>query len=88
MPKNKRAQGLSALDAAVEVLRETKGPLHFRELTERMIKRGLWASEGKTPWASVQAQIAVEIQKLGSQSRFRRTGRGEFELSKAASAKR
>ena len=54
---------MKALDAAAVVLEEAHGPLHYREVTERMLARGLWTTAGKTPWDTVNARIAVDIRK-------------------------
>ena len=70
----------SALDAAAEVLRKAGGPLHHQELTRRMIESGLWVSSGKTPAATVQAQIAIEIKTKGERSRFQRVQPAVFGL--------
>lgn len=83
MPKNKR-DSLSALDAAAVVLRDSKAPLHFRELTQRMLDRRLWTSASRTPEASVQAQIAVDVERHGPKSRFRRVAPGTFAFNPKA----
>ena len=72
---------MSARDAAVEVLSESGEPLHYRVITERMLKRGLWTSSGKTPEATVNAQIVTEINDKGPGSRFVRTAPGTFALN-------
>ena len=72
---------MSALDAAVKVLEVAGKPLHYREITRRMLQSGLWATEGKTPEATVNAQLAVDIKKSGKASRFMRFGRGIFGLN-------
>ena len=68
----------TALEAAYEVLNEAEEPLHYEEVTRRMLERGLWQTRGKTPWATVNARIAVDIKELGQESRFLRVGRGIF----------
>ena len=49
---------MKALDAAAIVLKDANGPLHCREITERMLARKLWTTEGRTPWATVSARLA------------------------------
>lgn len=71
---------MNALDAAVAVLGEADGPLHYREITRRMLFKGLWTTSGKTPWATVNAQLAVEIKDKGRESRFVRTRSGMYAL--------
>ena len=72
---------MSALDAAATVLAETTEPLHYRELTERMLAQELWTTAGKTPWATVNALIAVDIKDRGNASRFVRVRPGWFALN-------
>jgi restriction system protein len=69
---------MSALDAAYEVLLAAGKPLHYREITQRMLDRGLWTSAGRTPWDSVNARITVDIKKNGDRSRFYRAAPGTF----------
>jgi restriction system protein len=71
----------TALDAVRRVLAEAKEPLHYKEITRRILKQGYWETHGKTPEATINAQIAVSIKHHGSQSPFRRVGRGTFELN-------
>ena len=77
---------MKALDAAAVVLEEAHGPLHYREVTERMLARGLWTTAGKTPWDTVNARIAVDIRKRGPSSRFVRVGPGRFALNAPSAA--
>lgn len=72
---------MSARDAAVEVLSAADEPLHYREITERILERDLWATSGKTPEATVNAQIVTEINSKGQESRFVRTAPGTFALN-------
>jgi restriction system protein len=71
---------MSALSAAETLLAETGTPLHYREITVRILERGLWGTEGKTPEATVNALLSVDIKKHGAQSLFQRTGEGVFAL--------
>ena len=71
---------MNALDAAVAVLGEAGCPLHYREITNRMLFKGIWTTRGKTPWATVNAQLSVEIADKGRESRFVRTGPGMYAL--------
>ena len=71
---------MNAIDAAVVVLQEAAGPLHYREITERMLAQNLWTTSGKTPWSMVNALIAVDIKDRGTNSRFVRVRPGHFAL--------
>ena len=77
---------MNAIEAAAIILRETDGPLHYREITERMLARSLWSTEGKTPWHTVRKQLAEDIKARGSASRFAQHGPGVFALSADAVA--
>ncbi|MBC6435851.1 hypothetical protein FM036_42515 [Nostoc sp. HG1] len=55
-------------------------PLDCGEITKRVIKQKLWISKGKTPWQTINAQLAVDIKKHGINSRFQRTGPSVFAL--------
>ena len=73
---------MNLLDAAVEVLRDagTEG-LHYKEITTRILSRGLWTTRGKTPWDTLTAQLSVDIRKHGDDSRFRRVSAGIYALN-------
>lgn len=71
---------MSVLDAAAKVLDAEGKSLRAGELTERMLVQGLWSSAGKTPTATVHAQLASDIKERGSESRFVRTALGTFGL--------
>ena len=72
---------MNALDAAAAVLAHVGAPLHYKEITERMLARELWTTSGKTPWATVGARIAVDIQERGLASRFVRASAGSYALN-------
>ncbi|MBN1193854.1 MAG: restriction endonuclease [Methanomicrobiaceae archaeon] len=69
---------MNLLDAAYQVLLAEDRPLHYREISQRMLELGLWSSGGKTPWNSVNAGIAMDIKKNGDDSRFYRAAPGIF----------
>jgi len=82
-PKGERKGG--ALDAAVQVLKTASGgPLGCKEMVERMLAKGLWKTNGRTPQATLHAAIIREVAAKGKDARFHKTGRGQFELSAAA----
>ena len=79
-PKVKRA---SALDSAVRVLAEAKGPLTCQQLVDTMAAKDYWKSkDGKTPANTLYAAIAKEINTKGKESRFQKVERGQFALAK------
>jgi restriction system protein len=71
---------MNSLDAAEQVLVESGVPVHYRDITKRILERGLWTTKGKTPEATVAANLSVDIQRHGDQSRFQRTGKGIYAL--------
>ena len=84
MPAKKKK--VSGLDAAVIVLREAGTPLNCGDITQKMLETGLWRTAGKTPANTLYSAIIAEIAKKGAASRFRKTDRGLFALTDAATA--
>ncbi len=77
---------MNVLDAVHTILGEAGQPLHYRDITERVVAGGLWKPGGKTPHATINAQLAADIKQHGADSRFRRTSAGVFALNDAAPA--
>ena len=71
---------MNSLEAIEVVLREEGKPLHYREITDRILKQNLWTTEGKTPAATINTALAVNLQEQGSESRFVRVSPGVFAL--------
>ena len=77
----------SFTDAAEKVLESfgNKKPMHYREITEKALALGWIATEGKTPEATMYAQVLTEIRrnkKRDKQPRFVQHGRGYVGLSR------
>lgn len=68
-------------DAAIEVLKKEKKPLHFTEITRLALERGLLETEGATPEQTMNAQIAMDIKNKGNASDFIRTAPAFFALN-------
>ncbi|MDQ6631361.1 MAG: HTH domain-containing protein [Verrucomicrobiota bacterium] len=66
--------------AIITILTESKEPLHYHEITERILTRGLKTTSGATPDATVNAQIAASIKHDGTASPFLRVAKGIFTL--------
>ena len=81
-PRAKRQGKTSGLDAAAQVLADAGEPMNCKTMVERMLAQGLWKTNGKTPQGTIYAAILREIGAKGEASRFRRTARGMFELTK------
>jgi hypothetical protein len=82
-PKKERTVAKTGgLSAAVKVLQEAGQPLNCQEMIKRILEKGYWKTEGKTPAATIYSAITREIKEKGEASRFRKTERGKFELVK------
>jgi len=75
----KKRKNLSFKEAAIQILKVSKEPLSARQITEIAIEQGLIETSGKTPEASMGAQIYVDISKYKN-SKFRKVGTGKFTL--------
>ena len=73
---------MKAIDAIEIVLEEAGKPLHYKEITRRILDKGLWQTSGLTPEATVSARIAVNINEFGQLSRFQRVEPGTYALRK------
>lgn len=79
-PRAKRDGRLSALDAAAAVLAEASAPMGAQAVVDAMLSRGLWATAGKTPAATLHAALIRDITAKSDESRFLKTGPGRFAL--------
>jgi restriction system protein len=77
---------MTVMEAVYTILHDAGEPLHYIEITKRIIERKLWKPEGKTPDNTVNAQLVVDINKKGEQSKFRRYGPGIYGLVVAGKA--
>jgi len=67
--------------SAVEILKKTKKPLHYTEITRLALESGLLETEGATPEATMNAQIVVDIKTKGEGSDFVRIAPGTYALN-------
>ena len=67
-------------EAIKRVLKESTGPLHYKEISERILSQGYYETDGATPTDTVNAQITSSIKHEGEKSPFIRVGRGIFTL--------
>ena len=70
----------SLKDGALVVLKKAGEPLHYHEITRRILDEELAESTSKTPAASLNAVIAVDIKRRGISSDFMRVTPGVFSL--------
>ncbi len=77
---------MTFFEAALKVLQEAGGgPLHYREISKRAIASGYVESSGRTPEATLNAQISTHIKKVetsGQEPKIRQTAPGHYALSK------
>ncbi len=68
-------------DSAYQILKEVNAPLHSNDITDIALQRGLLVTAGKTPRATMNAQLIVDINKNREQSRFIKTAPSTFFIS-------
>ena len=61
---------MSLLDAIEKVLSSADSPLHVTEIYKAITEQDLWQSSGKTPEATIGAQLYSDIKKNGDASPF------------------
>lgn len=66
---------------AYEILKEAGTPLHSEEITKIALERGWLKTAGKTPEATMNAQLVVDTNKNGEKSLFRKTAPSTFSLN-------
>src|ERR1035437_5450155 len=66
---------------AYQILTEAKKPLHSREITEIALKRDLLQTSGKTPQASMNAQLVMDIVRNKDKSPFTKTAPSVFAIN-------
>jgi hypothetical protein len=76
--KPAKARKLSGLDAAAQVLARAGRPLRVTDVMAQIQAKGLWATKGATPKATIYAAMIREIAAKGKASRFKKTDRGTF----------
>lgn len=66
--------------AIKRVLMESDAPLHYTEISEQILARGYYETDGATPAATVNAQLSSSVKHEGDKSPFIRVGKGIFSL--------
>lgn len=75
---------MTNFEAAIQVLKEAGGPLHYREITERALERGLIEPHGKTPEATMAAALYGHVKQAAEKDAppvLNGVGRGKFALA-------
>lgn len=70
---------MNFLDAAYEVLKQARKPLHYTEITQRALRAGFLEPRGQTPDATMGSRLYVDTKRL--ESRFKRVPGGLFTLA-------
>lgn len=76
--QNPKPSNNQYINAAIIILSESHKPLHYKDLTERAIKKGLIKTSGQTPWDSMASRIYVNMKS--NDSVFIKAGKGTFGL--------
>lgn len=66
---------------AYEILKEAGKPLHSKEITKTALKRGWLKTAGKTPEATMNALLIVDINTKDKKSLFTKVGPSTFALN-------
>ncbi len=67
--------------AAIKILQEVKKPLHYKEITRLALEKGILETDGKTPEASMNAQLTMDIKNKGKASNFIKVAPAIFALN-------
>ncbi|MGA3360314.1 MAG: winged helix-turn-helix domain-containing protein [Halobacteriota archaeon] len=67
--------------AAVKVLRDSKEPLHYKEITKRALEEALIETSGATPERTMNTQITGDMKRRGKKSAFIRVRAGVYSLN-------
>lgn len=67
--------------AAIAILRESMDTLHYRDIAERALSKGLISTSGKTPVDSMGSRIATDLKNNGKRSAFIKTAPGYYRLN-------
>ena len=67
--------------AAIEVLKKIKKPLHYTEITKQAIELGILETEGATPEATMNSQIIIDIRNKKEGSDFIKVAPSTYSLN-------
>jgi hypothetical protein len=68
-------------EIAYHILKEARKPLHSKEITRMALKKEWLNTAGKTPEATMNAQLIVDINLKKEKSRFIKTGASTFAIN-------
>lgn len=67
--------------SAIKILRESKIPLHYEEITKRALENNLIETTGSTPENTMNAVITTDIKNKKEKSAFVRTKQGHYTIN-------
>ncbi|MBN1618924.1 hypothetical protein JW887_06335 [Candidatus Dojkabacteria bacterium] len=68
-------------ESAKQILKKAKTPLHYKEITRLALEAGILETEGKTPDATMNAQLVMDIKNKGEASDFIQTAPATYSLN-------
>jgi len=68
-------------DVAYQILKEAGRSLHSKEITKLAHNRGLLQTAGRTPEATMNAQLLMDVKSKGPLSDFRKVGPSTFAIN-------
>ena len=71
---------MSWREAIVCVLKEEGRAMHYSEISEQILAKGYYKTDGATPDATVNAQITSSIKHQGENTPFLKVSRGTFTI--------
>ena len=80
LPPVKLSRGMGLREMAAGVLRKAGKPLHYTEVTKQILRSKAWKPVTRTPEASVNSAMVIDIRDQGDRSTFVRVGRGVYGL--------
>ncbi|MEK7106058.1 MAG: winged helix-turn-helix domain-containing protein [Patescibacteria group bacterium] len=68
-------------NSAIEILKQSKIPLHSKEITRLALEKGILETEGATPENSMNTQVILDIRNRKDQSDFVKVGPSTYGLN-------
>jgi restriction system protein len=75
------------LEHIEHILEAVPKGMHVKIITENLLSKGLWSSEGKTPAATIASRLYTHIKKHGDKSRIIQVGPQTFALKEGYKGK-
>ena len=67
--------------AAMKILHDENRPMHYEEITKKVLENKLVQTQGETPQFSLLKEMSHDIQKNGESSIFKRIDKGTYSLN-------